>query len=269
MANIKRSDIQETEEELIARAQFAVSQCNWSVGECASKWTVKYAKNRTDGDFGQMVGLTADQVYQRRRVWETFCDVYENYADLKWSHFYVALNWDDAPECFQWAQENQTTVAEMKAWRRASRGEDLDQESEIDEWGSANYFLPTSTTEVRDPDEFAQGREPVEAGMVREPSSGKKENPAVVGTVARDSDNYSPFRSGAASVPPKESSEPVAQKALPPVDVIAKKMCSTLERFNKMLAPEVMDQFESLPDKLKARLVEASGEFSSKIARLM
>ena len=37
--------------------------------------------------FGAMVGLSSDQVYQRRRVWETFGDVSESYPSLKWSHF--------------------------------------------------------------------------------------------------------------------------------------------------------------------------------------
>jgi hypothetical protein len=37
----------ETESELISRAQLAVSQCNWVVGECAARWTQKYAKGRT------------------------------------------------------------------------------------------------------------------------------------------------------------------------------------------------------------------------------
>ena len=64
-----------SEEELISRAQMAVSQCNWVLGECAASWTQRYARGRTDADFGQMVGLSSDQIYQRRRVWETFGDV--------------------------------------------------------------------------------------------------------------------------------------------------------------------------------------------------
>ena len=110
-----KTDVPETEELLIDTAQQAVNQCRWVVGECAAKWTKKYAKGRTDADFAALINLSGDQVFQRRRVWESFADVHESYPKLKWSHFYSAINWDDAAECLQWAEETQATVAEMKA----------------------------------------------------------------------------------------------------------------------------------------------------------
>jgi hypothetical protein len=103
--------VTETEQELVAQAQVAVSRCNWVVGECAAKWTQKYSKGRTDADFAAKVGLSTDQVYQRRRVWESFAGVRESFPSLKWSHFYAALNWEDAAECFAWTEENEATVA--------------------------------------------------------------------------------------------------------------------------------------------------------------
>jgi|SRR5690606_8603207 len=116
---------EETETQLIERAQAALSSCNWVVGECASKWCVRYADGRTDDDFGRLVGLSGDQVRQRRNVWERMGDVSDMYPELSWSHFYVAMNWDDAPELLQWADEMGASVAEMKAYRRSIRGEDL------------------------------------------------------------------------------------------------------------------------------------------------
>ena len=138
--------MKESEEQLISKARDAVSQCNWVVGECATQWTQKYARGRTDADFGQMVGLSGDQIFQRRRVWEAFGSAYENYAGLKWSFFYVALNWDDADDCLTWAQSSEATVAEMRAWRRAQRGEDLFAESSegYSEWAAPLGF-DTST----------------------------------------------------------------------------------------------------------------------------
>lgn len=128
------------EEELVEKARAAVSQSNLVVGECASVWTRKYARGRTDTDFGQLLGLSGEQVYQRRRVWETFgsSNTYSDCAHLKWSHLYVALNWEDSTKCLQWAEENEATVAEMRAWRRCQRGEDLfaEPEESHNQWGS-------------------------------------------------------------------------------------------------------------------------------------
>lgn len=121
-----------TEQDVIHTAQAAISSCNWTVGECAGVWCEKYAKGRTDADFGSLVGLSGDQVYKMRRVAETFPDSapVRNLDGLKWSHFYGALNWDDFEECLNWASENQATVAEMKAWRRMQHGEDLTVDAE-------------------------------------------------------------------------------------------------------------------------------------------
>src|SRR5262249_22959964 len=113
----------ESEEQLINTALEAVSQCRWVVGECAAKWTQRYARGRTDADFGALIGVSGDQVFQRRRVWETFAALRGDFPLLKWSHFYAALTWDDALESLRWAAEMEATVAEMRAWRRAQRGE--------------------------------------------------------------------------------------------------------------------------------------------------
>lgn len=115
-----------SEADLLHRAELSVSKANWEVGECASIWTRRFSRGRSDADFAALVSLSTEQVFQRRRVWETFSEVFVNYPTLKWGHFYAALKWDDSAECLKWADDVQANVAEMKAWRRAQRGEDLD-----------------------------------------------------------------------------------------------------------------------------------------------
>lgn len=118
------------ENELIKRAVEAAAQFAWVVGECAFEWTRKYSRGRTDGDFAELVGLSGDQIYTRRRVWEVFgqgssVPIRNLYPALSWSHFHNALNWSDRDDCLAWAQDNEASVKEMRAWRRMHSGEDL------------------------------------------------------------------------------------------------------------------------------------------------
>ena len=113
------------ERQLIELAELTNSNAAWMIGQVAAEWIRRHAKGRTDADLASMLGMSPDQVYQRRRVWETFADVRTAFPSLHWSHFFAALTWDDAANCLTWANDVGATVAEMRAWRRAQRGEDL------------------------------------------------------------------------------------------------------------------------------------------------
>jgi hypothetical protein len=114
----------ESEAAIVQRVKAALSASNWAVGEGASLWTARWAKGRTDEDFGNAVGLSGDKVSQCRRVWDRFRTEQDTYPKLSWSHFYAAVAWDDASECLEWASGMDATVAEMKAWRRAQHPDD-------------------------------------------------------------------------------------------------------------------------------------------------
>ena len=260
-------DVAETESELVARAQTAVSQCNWVVGECAAQWTKKYARGRTDGDFGLLVGLSADQVYQRRRTWETFGDVSAEYPALKWSHFYVALNWNDAPECLQWALENEATVAEMKAWRRTMHGEDADTEAPSADWGGSPVsYVSTDVRPVRDPDEFGEGQ----GGGVRSASASPSSEMATMAGFAREAGGDAPPWEGDESAPqhapPSRGSN--ADVHGPSVEQVVKRMVATLEKMNRTLTPEFAESFHALPGKLKGQFLRAAEDLQERLADL-
>lgn len=259
-------DIRETEQELVNKAQDAVSQCNWVVGECAAKWTTKYARGRTDADFATLVGLSPDQVYQRRRVWETFGDVYGNYAALKWSHFYVALNWDDAPECLQWAEENEATVAEMKAWRRAVRGEEVGEDPTHDEWAGPTgiAYVPDAPTAVRDPDSFREGGGR-SGGEVRVAENGTEYAGTVTG-FARESDAPTddvPRRAGG------DGGTATSDRPGVSTEQLLARMTSTLERMTKAMTPDVTEGYGRLPQKLRTRFEAAVEAFTAKAEELV
>ncbi|GIX03318.1 MAG: hypothetical protein KatS3mg113_0324 [Planctomycetaceae bacterium] len=240
----------ETETSLIERAQRAISHCAWEVGACAALWTQRYARGRTDADFGLLIGLSADQVYQRRRVWETFSDVYQQYPHLKWSHFYAALNWDDAAECLQWAEEQQATVAEMRAWRRMQRGEDLSQPAEDEA-----EQLPLEPVPVKSPVDVAQRD-------ARQGNTAGREHAPVMSGVARASEeSYAPFHAGAIS-PPEESS---IEKA--PLSFLQrlKRVCSLLERAANLIDEGFAQEYRQLPPQQKQRLQQSWQQLKNRV----
>lgn len=248
---------EDSESALIARALSALSRCNWEVGECAAQWTQRFARGRTDADFASLVGLSPDQVYQRRRVWETFGDVYTTYPQLKWSHFYAALNWDDAADCLQWAQDVQAGVAEMRAWRRAQHGEDLSEAAEDDSMGFAPVELTlTSETAPFDPSPARS------VALTGAGSDGPQTAALAAGQPPATS--YAPFREDAASPPPRES----AERQEPTTEQLVKRMTSALERCQSAMNDSFMNQFSKLPDKVRKRFLKAVELLSEKVAEL-
>lgn len=252
----------DTESALIARALSALSRCNWEVGECAAQWTKRFARGRTDADFAALVGLSADQVYQRRRVWETFGDVSGNYTSLKWSHFYAALNWDDAAECLQWAEDVQAGVAEMRAWRRAQHGEDL-SESPTDE---AMGLGPVELTLMNEAAPFEMDSARVPAGAVSAGATEGMQTAALTagGAEANGSSAYAPFREDAAAPPPRESTD----RPEPTVEQLVKRMTTAIERCHGAVTPQFTRQFGQLPDKVRKRFLKAVEQLTEACANL-
>lgn len=259
------TDESQSEDQLVTRAQQALSQCNWVIGECAAEWTQRYSQGRTDADFGAMIGLSGDQVYQRRRVWETFSDVHTDYPNLKWSHFYVALNWDDSAECLQWANEIEATVAEMKAWRRAQHGEDLSEPADEEApFSVAPDSLQVGEGMVREVSEVdATGRELVGAG------TGRGERADVVGSAPRESANeseYAPFGKGARGDAPSDEKD---EREGPTSEEIYKRACTSIEKVVVALSPQLLEDFHELPLDLQQRFVNAVKNLQSRTTGLL
>lgn len=261
--------VSETEQQLIDRAVNSLTECRWTVGECAFKWTQRYARGRTDAEFANLISLSPDQVYQRRRVWERFHAVRESYQSLHWSHFYTALTWDNAEECLQWAEDTRSTVGEMRAWRRAQLGEDLTQAGSDGE--PLFQYVPEEPSWVQPPfDVPGSGGSPRNEMRRGEPS---ENDPARLAGVAREvgeSDAaYAPFRQGAmrpgtATAPEKERG-PAIPAATP--EQIIKRMTLTLDRCLKVFTPEFVSGLTDLPDGMLARLKKSAAALHNQLER--
>ena len=249
---------EESEAALIARAQTAVSNCNWEVGECAALWTKRFSRGRTDSDFAALVSLSADQIYQRRRVWEAFADVYQNYTSLKWSHFYAALNWDDASECLQWADDVQAGVAEMKAWRRAQRGEDLDAGG--DELASDGLSLEPALAREATPFDHGSSFSVSASGHQDDEPAVEMEFSSRPTTAEME---YAPYKADA-TTPYRESSE----RPTLSTEQIAKRLTTTIERCHSLINSDFIREFAELPEKVQKRFLKATEQLAEKVAEL-
>lgn len=108
------------EYKLVKEAEEAANGGNWKVGENACLWLQQYGRGKNDAMFAELIGLTEDQVFQRRKVWEAFGKIHkdERFRFLRWSHFRAALYLRNPVEALEWANDLRATIKEMQVWSR-------------------------------------------------------------------------------------------------------------------------------------------------------
>ena len=154
------------------------------------------------------------------------------------------------------------------------RGEDLLAAAEpVDEWGmeTAIHLSPSAVVPVRDvPGENGSRSWEPGSGTARTGERGE-----TVSGVARESDQeerpYAPYRADAGSPAPaaKESSTAVTEPPRQSAEELVKRMTTTLERMNKALTPEILDDCRQLPEKVRKRFLKAVGDLGSRAGQLM
>ncbi len=128
-----------TEDELVAAVAVAVNS-HWLVGEGADAWTRRHSAGRTDQAFGLLVGLSGETIRQARNVWSKFKDLQQ--LRLQWSHFYAAMNWDDAEEWLRSAADNRWSVRAMREERARLQAAMETDEEETDDGEETDVGLP-------------------------------------------------------------------------------------------------------------------------------
>jgi hypothetical protein len=72
----------------------------------------------SDDAWSRLVGgVTGQHVGRLRRVYQRFGKSREHYPDLYWSHFQVAIDWDDAEMWLEGAKQSGWSVAQMRDQR--------------------------------------------------------------------------------------------------------------------------------------------------------
>lgn len=135
-----------------------VSTTNWEKGRIIIEWREALLAagadvlEVTDEAWAQRVGgVTPQHVGRLRRVWERFAEQREQFPGLYWSHFQVALEWDDAEMWLEGAVQSRWSVAAMRRTRWEAQGSsgDAPRENDVDvatlvDEDFINYEQPSS-----------------------------------------------------------------------------------------------------------------------------
>lgn len=106
-----------------------ISTTNWEKGAIILQWreTLKddgaSASQYSDDAWSKLVGgVTSQHVGRLRRTSDRFGVTYEEFQGLYWSHFYAALDWDDAEMWLEGAIQNKWSVSQMRNNRWETMG---------------------------------------------------------------------------------------------------------------------------------------------------
>jgi hypothetical protein len=106
-----------------------VSSTNWEKGRIIHDWRTSLVASQasptqySDEAWSRRVGNVSGQhVGRLRRVFERFGPVQASYANLYWSHFQAALDWNDAEMWLEGAVQNGWSVAQMRSSRWLAMG---------------------------------------------------------------------------------------------------------------------------------------------------
>ncbi len=114
----------QSSESFIGQWNRLISTTNWEKGGIILQWreslkqSLGSASESSDETWSQLVGgVTSQHVGRLRRTFERFGHVYQEYEGIYWSHFYAALEWDDAEMWLEGAIQNRWSVSAMRRQR--------------------------------------------------------------------------------------------------------------------------------------------------------
>ena len=112
-----------------------ISTTNWEKGKIICEWRAGMKAGGftpaacSDEVWSQIVGgVTPQHVGRLRRTWERYGDDFSSYKGIFWSHFYAALDWNDAEMWLEGAVQNRWSVSQMRTKRWESLGQPVGEE---------------------------------------------------------------------------------------------------------------------------------------------
>lgn len=158
-------DLQAASEPFVGRWHRLVSTTNWEKGRIIYQWRESLIEQGaspseySDDAWSRMVsGVSAQHVGRLRRVYQRFGEKHGDFEGLYWSHFLVALEWDDAEMWLEGALQNGWSVSQMRRQRRETlglvEGEAIEEEPiVIADFDEDSGPVTAEHDDVRGPDE--------------------------------------------------------------------------------------------------------------------
>lgn len=165
-----KAAIDDTSRVFLGQWHTLVSTTNWEKGRIIKEWRDERKRagmeisEYSDEAWAQLVGdVTSQHVGRLRRAYERFGKDYQQYPGLYWSHFHVALDWDDAELWLEGAVQNKWSVAKMRRQHDNAHGKADALESETSSVASApgehDAHVDSELTEVQDFDSDSHERD--------------------------------------------------------------------------------------------------------------
>ncbi|MDA7950231.1 MAG: hypothetical protein MPJ24_01995 [Pirellulaceae bacterium] len=101
-----------------------ISSTNWEKGKIICQWREALVATKaptaeySDETWAQFVGgVTGQHVGRLRRVYQRFGELARDFSNLFWSHYLVAIDWDDAETWLRRADTEKLSIAAMRKVR--------------------------------------------------------------------------------------------------------------------------------------------------------
>jgi hypothetical protein len=150
-----------------------ISTTNWEKGKIILEWRERLRDTKasiteySDEAWCQLVGgVTPQHVGRLRRTFDRFGSEFESYQGLFWSHFYAALDWEDAEMWLEGAIQNKWSISQMRHQRWETLGKDPAEKPRGDEIVSAEIAEESQTLALSE--QNRQNYKPYVEGPVHE-----------------------------------------------------------------------------------------------------
>ena len=140
-----------------------ISKTNWEKGSIICAWRDELIAQSaptsaySDEAWSRRVGgVTSQHVGRLRRVHQRFGSSYGTYANLYWTHFLAALDWDDAEMWLEGASQSKWSISEMRSTRWQASGGAPEAEPDANEFVGSSIdedYTPTAESLQRERDE--------------------------------------------------------------------------------------------------------------------